>query len=57
MSKNASAAAAVDVSSETDAALTIVGGGELPVTLSASAISDTYTGGAGADNLTVAIVR
>jgi hypothetical protein len=56
MTKNASAAAVIDVSSETNAALTLIGGGGTnTVTLSASAIGDTYTGGAGADNLTVAV--
>ncbi|MDB4169436.1 hypothetical protein N9747_05390 [Planktomarina sp.] len=58
MSKNTTATSTVSVAAETNAAVTIQGGsGTNAVTMSQSSIGDTYTGGTGADNLTIAVAN
>ena len=54
MTANTSTTATVDISAETNGAITILGGSSTnTITLSSSSMGDTYTGGAGADGVTV----
>ena len=54
MTANTSTTATVNISAETNGAITILGGGSTnTITLSSSSMGDTYTGGAGADGVTV----
>ena len=54
MTANTSTTATVDISAETNGAITILGGSSTnTITLSVSSMGDTYTGGAGADGVSV----